>query len=81
MKMSGFIVMLLAGLVVCGCLIYRHRPRAAEAAAPVGQRPVDDLQPSDAGQQSIITTPPSHPDWREKLRLEEKKQRPSEGRN
>ena len=40
MKMSGFIVMLLAGLVVCGCLIYRHQYRTAEGAAPVGQRPV-----------------------------------------
>ena len=81
MKMSGFIVMLLAGLVVCGCLIYRHQYRLAEGAAPVGQRPVNDLRPSDLGQQSSKLASPGHPDWREKLRREEEKQRPSEGRN
>jgi len=66
---------------VGGCLIYRHRNRPAEGAAPVGRRPADDLRPSEAGQQSGKLASPGHPDWREKLRREEEKQRPSEGRN
>lgn len=75
MKMSGCIVILLAGLLVCGCLVYRQHQRPPATMAATAQRP------ADAWPQGIALTSIENPDWREKLRREEAKQRPQEGRN
>lgn len=91
MKMSGFIFILLLGLAVCAYLVRRHdrqapvRPAASVVAAPRA----DDLRPVDAWQRSLKLTMPRDdtPDTqrlmglKEKLRREEEKQRPWEGRN
>ena len=81
MKMSGLIVILCVGLVVCGCLVFRHRHRTPTGAAPVALRAAGDLRSVDAWQESIKLAPATNLDWREKLRREEEKQRPQEGRN
>jgi len=85
MKMSGFVVILVLGLAICGLLVWRHATRAPASSAPVGPAPVirraDDLRPVDAWQQGIKLAPAEKLDWREKLRREEEKQRPWEGRN
>ena len=81
MKMSSLIVILCIGLVVCGCLVFRHHPRTPTSAAPVAPRATGDLRPVDAWQESIKLAPATNLDWREKLRREEQKQRPQEGRN
>ena len=75
MKMSGCIVILLAGLFVCGCLVYRQHQRPRATMAVTTQRPADTWP------QGITLTPIENSDWREKLRREEAKQRPQEGRN
>ena len=88
MKMSGFIFMLLLGLAVCAFLVRRHGQRAPVPPVPsavAGPR-ADDLRPVDAWQRSLKLTLPSDdsPDTKrllEKLRREEEKQRPWEGRN
>ena len=88
MKMSGFIVMLLLGLAVCAYLVRVHGrqvstpPAASALAAPRA----DDLRPVDAWQRSLKLTMPNDdsPETKrlmEKLRREEEKQRPWEGRN
>ena len=74
MKMSGCIVILLAGLLVCGCLVYRHHQRPPATTATT-------QRPAEAWPQGSALTPIENPDWREKLRREEARQRPQEGRN
>ena len=88
MKMSAFVVLLLAGLAVCGLLVRRHTARlpAGAASAPRSAEPVS---PVDAWQQGIQLAPVGdyHADSEaarrlmEKLRREEERQRPQEGRN
>ena len=88
MKMSGFIVMLLLGLAGCAYLVRRHGQRvpAPPAASALAAPRADDLRPVDAWQRSLKLTMPGDdsPDTKrlmEKLRREEQKQRPWEGRN
>ena len=81
MKMNGFMVILVLGLVVCGCLVYRHQHRTPPSAVPAVMHPADSLRPVNAWQESIKLTPAVKLDWREQLRREEGKQRPQEGRN
>jgi hypothetical protein len=88
MKMSAFVILLLAGLATCGILLRRPAPRVPTGAAPVPPR-VENLQPVDVWQQSIRLAPAG--DYQadeaarrrliEKLRREEERQRPQEGRN
>ena len=88
MKMSVFVILLLAGLAVCGFLVRRHSTRLPADAAPA-PRSVDPLPPVDAWQQSIRLAPVGHYHadseagrrLLEKLRHEEERQRPQEGRN
>ena len=82
MKMNGFMVILVLGLVVCGCLVYRHQHRTPPSTVPAVMRPAaDNLRTVNAWQESIKLTPAVKLDWREPLRREEEKQRPEEGRN
>jgi hypothetical protein len=88
MKMSTFVILLLAGLAVCGLLMRRHSARvpAGVTSAPRGAEPV---APVDAWQQGIQLAPVGsyHADTEaarrlmETLRREEERQRPQEGRN
>ena len=88
MKMSVFVILLLAGLAVCGFLLRRQPPRVPAGAVPA-PRGVEPLQPVDAWQQSIRLAPVGHYHadseagrrLLEKLRREEERQRPQEGRN
>jgi hypothetical protein len=81
MKMSGFIAMLLAGLVLGGCLFHRHRQRAVAHATPVAPRPADDLRAVRERPQDSKLALQGDFDWRGKLRREEERQRPQERRN
>lgn len=86
--MTGFFVILLVGLVVSGCLIYRHHVRTAGIAGASPQPPTD-LSPGGGWQpdNEVISTAPVT--WEsigrarvlERLRKEEEKQRPQEQRN
>lgn len=80
MKMSAFPLLLVAGLFVCALLIRRHRQSVPVDAALV-VRHIEDLRTMDAWPQILIIAPAAGVDWREKLRREEEKQRPWEGRN
>lgn len=80
-----FLPLLITGLVVCGLLILRHAVRTAASEPPPGnedplearqQRSVDDWQ------RSIPLDPRTgYSDALEKLRREERRQRPEEQRN
>jgi hypothetical protein len=88
MKMSALVILLLAGLAVCGFLLRRQAPRVPAGAASVPPR-AENLQPVDAWQQSIRLAPVGDYQADEKtrrrlietLRREEDRQRPQEGRN
>ena len=79
-KMSLYLLVLLAGLAVCGWLIRRHQKRGL---------PTTDLHPVDAWQGSIkldrggnyTSDKVAKQRLLEKLQAEEKRQRPQEGRN
>lgn len=79
MKMNCFIIALVAGLAVCGLLVIRHQRRTV---TPVQHQ---QIKPVDTWQNSIRLDPVRsyHRDGEllEKLRREEERQRPQEGRN
>lgn len=80
MKMTWFLILFLAGLGVCGVIVHRHYRRITPAPHAETLRPVDRWQRNirlappggyTTGQQRLL----------EKLRREEERQRPQEGRN
>ena len=76
------LVAFIVGSGVCGWLVLRHHRRAAPPAADIGVRAMDQFQHSmrlDA--QTEYQAPPLDSALREKLRREEIRQRPQEGRN
>lgn len=79
MKMSVFIIVALGGLAGCGWLVFRHHRRVSLPA------PTELVRPVDVWQRKIRLDPvrPYRTDeqLREKLRREEERQRPQEGRN
>lgn len=81
MKMSLFIVVLLGGLAVCGLLVVRHHRRTA-APAPARS---EGFKPVDNWQQGIRLDPARgyrrDLDLLERLKREEERQKPQEGRN
>jgi hypothetical protein len=88
MKMSAFVILLLAGLAVCGLLVRRHTARVPSGAASA-PRSTGSASPVDAWQQGVQLAPVGsyHADSEaarrlmEKLRREEERQRPQEGCN
>jgi hypothetical protein len=80
MKMSALVLMLVAGLGGWAWLIRRHR-QSVPAEAPLVVRQIEDLRPVEAWPQIVIIAPATGVHWREKLRREEQRQRPQEGRN
>ena len=88
MKMSAFVILLLAGLAVCGLLVRRHSARVP-AGAVSAPRSAGSVSPVDAWQQGVQLAPvgsykaDSEAARRlmDKLRREEERQRPQEGRN
>jgi hypothetical protein len=90
MKMSGFILVLVLGLAVCGLLVHRHGRRVSGSPATIVAAPArfdtDDLRPVDAWQRGLKLSLPTDNSaasqaLRGKLQREEEKQRPEEGRN
>ena len=88
MKMSAFLILLLAGLVVCGLVIRRHRTQVPAAATAAPQN-VGRAAPVDAWQEGIHLSPmgtyradtEAARRLMDRLRREEERQRPQEGRN
>lgn len=83
-----FAVILIVGLVVAGYLVHRHQRRVAlpPAIAPAAATEVRDLHAVDTWQRGIrldtrFDYTKLDPAIREKLRREEERQRPQEGRN
>ena len=92
-RMNLFVIVLVAGLAVCGWLVLRHARRVPMAPTPPpsaqSARDPRDLHAVDVWQAGIKLdpntdyTPAARAKQRlmEKLRREEEKQRPQEGRN
>ena len=93
MKRMTIVLALLTGLAVCGLLVLRHTRRVTVAPTPPplaqSARDARDLRAFDAWQSNIKLdlntdyTPDALAKQRlmERLRREESKQRPAEGRN
>lgn len=91
-RMIPCALIFVAGLTVCGLLVLRHACRTAPLMPPTSDLPAPpqrNLQPVDRGQGSsgVEIRTDYQPDpaapkcLMEKLRLEERRQRPLEGRN
>ena len=91
-RMTSYILVALAGLTVCGLLILRHACRTAPLMPPTSDLPAPlarSRHAVDRGQDDIQvdTRPDYSPEpestkrLMEKLRQEELRQRPQEGRN
>lgn len=91
-RMTLYILVSVAGLTVCGLLVLRHACRTAPLMPPTSDLPAPPprpLQPVDRWQGGIgvDTRTDCQPDpaatkrLMEKLRQEERRQRPLEGRN
>ena len=91
-QMTFYILASGAGLTVCGLLVLWHAYRTAPLMPPTSDLPAPtrrDLQPLDCWQGNIgvDTRTDDHPNpaatkrLMEKLRQEERRQRPLEGRN
>ena len=88
MKMNAFLILLLAGLVVCDLLVRRHRTQMP-AGTTATSRGVGPLAPVDAWQEGIHISPmgtyradtEAARRLMDRLRREEERQRPQEGRN
>jgi len=80
-----FLPLLITGLVVCGLLVLRHAVRTAAPEPPPGNEdPLETRQrrSMDDWQRSIGLDPRTdYSDALEKLRREERRQRPEEQRN
>jgi len=91
MRMTFYILVSVAGLTVCGLLVLRHACRTTPLMPPISDLPAPPrhLQPVDRWQGGIEvdTRTDYQPDpaatkrLMEKLRQEELRQRPLEGRN
>ncbi len=78
-----FTYLLIGGVVVCGLLVLRHAVRTAAPAPDEEQRTeAQQLRPVDNWQRGIrLDAHPDYADAVEKLRREERRQRPEEQRN
>lgn len=80
-----FPYLLISGLVVCGLLVLRHAVRTAAPEAPPGNEDPTEtrqLRAVNDWQRGIRLDPrPDYSSAMEKLRLEERRQRPEEQRN
>lgn len=79
------VAIFIVGLVVAGYLVHRHQRRFAPPAPPVATE-AHDLRAVEQWQRNIrLDTRTDYtkldPETREKLRREEERQRPQEGRN
>lgn len=84
-RLRMFTVLLIAGVFVCGLLVLRH---AVQTAAP--EPPPGNEDPTEAQQMRTVNdwqrgirldSLPEYENALEKLRREERRQRPEEGRN
>jgi len=91
-RMTFYLLASVAGLTICGLLVLRHAYRTAPLMPPTSDLPAPtrrDLPPLDRwpGNSGIDTRTDYQPDpaamkrLLEKLRQEERRQRPLEGRN